>query len=221
MPSVYNKESGNELRQMVSQPAASVREGRQGFDDSLDQKSDDVLITLFQNGEEKAFRILVDRYQEKVRNLIYSIFNNAELVDDLSQEVFIKVYENLRAFRFQSSFYTWLYRIAVNRSRDELRKRKIRKLFSLQSMIEKSDREVEVKLVSEPKNFDNEELITKALQALPENFRAAIILKDIDGLSYEEMATVMQCQIGTVKSRLSRARSMLRRVLKPLLEESI
>jgi RNA polymerase sigma-70 factor (ECF subfamily) len=186
----------------------------------MDQKSDEILITLFHQGEEEAFRILVERYQEKIRNLIYSIFNEPEIVDDLAQEVFIKAYEGLVHFRFQSSFYTWLYRIAINRSRDEMRKRKLRKWLSLHAMMESQDAEFHQKMTTQPVSTDAQEIVAQGLRQLPETFRIAIILKDIEGLSYEQMAEVMQCEIGTVKSRLSRARRMLRTVLQPLLEET-
>lgn len=196
--------------------------GRNGQDTgrNADDRSDEILVTLFQQGDEGAFRVLVERYQEKIRNLIYSIFSEPGLVDDLSQEVFIKAYEGLSNFRFQSSLYTWLYRIAVNRSRDEMRKRKLRKWLSLHAMMESRDTEFHQKMTTQPVSTDAEEIVTKGLQQLPEKFRIAIILKDIEGLSYEQMADVMQCEIGTVKSRLSRARSMLRKVVKPLLEEA-
>ena len=187
-------------------------------DSSLDEKSDDVLITLFQSGEEEVFRILVERYTQRVRNLIYSIFNEASLVDDIAQEVFIRVYEALPRFRFESSFYTWLYRITVNKSRDELRKRRTRKFFSLHSMLDASSDELQSKIRVFPEDGSAKELVNKGLQQLPEKFRIPIILKDIDGLSYEEMAEIMQCEVGTVKSRLSRARSMLRNILAPLLD---
>ncbi len=187
-------------------------------DSSLDEKSDDVLITLFQSGEEEVFRILVERYTQRVRNLIYSIFNEASLVDDIAQEVFIRVYEALPRFRFESSFYTWLYRITVNKSRDELRKRKTRKFFSLHSMLDASSEELQSKIRVFPEDGSAKELVSKGLQQLPEKFRIPIVLKDIDGLSYEEMAEIMQCEVGTVKSRLSRGRAMLRRILAPLLD---
>ena len=205
-------ESNNIPRRMVNQ--AVVR----ASDTPLDEKSDDVLITLFQSGEEEVFRILVERYTQRVRNLIYSIFNEASLVDDIAQEVFIRVYEALPRFRFESSFYTWLYRITVNKSRDELRKRRTRKFFSLHSMLDASSDELQSKIRVFPEDGSAKELVNKGLQQLPEKFRIPIILKDIDGLSYEEMAEIMQCEVGTVKSRLSRARSMLRNILAPLLD---
>jgi len=200
--------------------AMAGRNGRGAGQQHLDDRSDEILVTRFQQGDEAAFRLLVERYQEKIRNLIFSIFNDTELVDDLAQEVFIKAYEGLPNFRFQSSLYTWLYRIAVNRSRDEMRKRKVRKWLSLHALMESNDRELHQKMTTQPDATDAAEIVSKGLQQLPEKFRIAIVLKDIEGLSYEEIADVMQCEVGTVKSRLSRARSMLRTVVQPLLEEA-
>lgn len=192
----------------------------QAVDQSDEQKSDEVLITLFQSGDEGAFRLLVERHQEKIRNLIYSIFHEPGLIDDLAQEVFIKAYEALPQFRFESSLYTWLYRIAVNKCRDELRKRKVRKILSLQTLMESADQELRDKMSVDPHNSETQDLLAKGLTQLPEKFRLPVVLKDIDGLSYEEIGNVMQCGVGTVKSRLSRGRSMLRKILRPLLEES-
>ena len=185
---------------------------------STEVMDDEALIELFQDGDERAFRQLVDRYAQRVRNLIFSIFNDASVVDDIAQEVFIRVYEGLPRFRFESSFYTWLYRIAVNKSRDEMRKRRAKRFLSLHALLENSNQELQTKLRVHPDDNDAKELVTKGLQRLPEKFRVPIILKDIDGLSYEEMAEVMQCEVGTVKSRLSRARTMMRTILTPLLE---
>jgi len=182
----------------------------------IEQKSDDSLIMLFQSGEKNAFRFLLERYQEKVRNLIFSIFNEPDIVDDLAQEVFIKAYEALHNFRFESSFYTWLYRIAVNRSRDEMRRRKVKRFFTFQAVESTSKLKVENLLTT---TFDDEnmrEVIENALKKLPEKYRMPIILKDIDGLSYDEISEVLKCEVGTVKSRLSRGRTMLREILKPL-----
>lgn len=187
---------------------------------SLDEKSDDVLVTLFQSGEEAAFRILVERYAQRVRNLIYSIFNEPSLVDDIAQEVFIRVFEALPRFRFESSFYTWLYRITINKSRDEMRKRRSKKFLSLNMLLDNPSSDFQSKIRVYPVDESAKELVNKGLQSLPEKFRIPIVLKDIDGMSYEEMAEIMQCEIGTVKSRLSRARAMLREILAPLLDRS-
>lgn len=179
---------------------------------------DDILITRFQAGDEHAFRQLMERHSERVRNLIFSIFHSAELVDDLTQDVFIKVYRALAQFRFDAAFSTWLYRIAVNHCRDEMRKRKLRRFVSLQSLLDSRDKEVAMKTSVNPQESETRELIDRGLQDLPEKFRIPVVLKDVEGLSYEEMADVMQCEMGTVKSRLSRGRNMLRVYLKPLLE---
>lgn len=208
----------NEPRQRASDHSASMLANK--ADDRLESKSDEVLVSLFQAGDDAVFRLLVERHQERIRNLLHSIFHEPEIIDDLAQEVFIKAYEGLGRFRFESSFYTWLYRIAVNRSRDELRKRKIRRFFSFQSLDDAEDREFRERIAVEPKSSETQELVEKGLKALPEKFRLPVILKDLDGLSYEEIAEVLQCEIGTVKSRLSRGRAMLRTILKPLLEEA-
>jgi RNA polymerase sigma-70 factor (ECF subfamily) len=187
--------------------------------EAFESRDDEALITLFQQGDTKAFRQLVERYQERVRNLLFSMFHEEETVNDLTQEVFIKVYEALPGFRFESSFYTWLYRIAVNKGRDELRKRRIRRIFSLQTILDSPGGEVKNHMVTHQKENEVQELIAKGLQRLPEKFRLAVVLKDMNGFSYEEMAEVMQCEVGTVKSRLSRGRAMLRIFLRPFLEE--
>jgi RNA polymerase sigma-70 factor (ECF subfamily) len=191
----------------------------QAAGDTVTHKSDEVLITLFQTGERDAFRILVERYQERVRNIIYSIFHEQSIVDDLAQEVFVKAYQALPRFRFESSFYTWLYRITVNKSRDELRKRKVRRFFIFQPLDESAEKEIGGGSLAHGPQHDARELVTEGLKKLPEKFRLPIVLKDIEGMSYEEIAEIMQCEIGTVKSRLSRGRAMLRHALKPLLEE--
>ena len=187
--------------------------------DILRKMNDDALITAFQGGDHDVYRFLVERHQERIRNLLFSIFHDRDFIDDLAQEVFIKAYQALPHFRFEASFYTWLYRIAVNKSRDELRKKKIRRFFSFQTLDEGIEKELNVRLSVPPEDRDTQELVALGLKSLPEKFRTAVVLKDIDGLSYEEIAEVMQCELGTVKSRISRARSMLRKALKPLMEE--
>jgi len=182
-----------------------------------EQKSDDSLIVLFQNGEKEVFRFLVERYQEKVRNIVFSIFNDADLVDDISQEVFIKVFQALHNFRFESSFYTWIYRITVNKCRDELRKKKVKRFFSFHSFEKTTNLKIENMATT---TFDDENMvgvIQETIKKLPEKFRMPIILKDIDGLSYDEIAEVLDCEVGTVKSRLSRGRTMLKELLMPIL----
>lgn len=182
------------------------------------EPGDDILITRFQAGDDDAFRLLLERYTERIRNLVFSIFHDTDLIDDITQDVFIKTYRALPHFRFDASFYTWLYRITVNHCRDIMRKQKLRKMLSLHSLMETRDRELTVKTSVQPADTDTQEWIQKGLQKLPEKYRLPVILKDMEGCSYEEMADIMQCELGTVKSRLSRGRSMLRDWLRPMLE---
>jgi RNA polymerase sigma-70 factor (ECF subfamily) len=184
----------------------------------IEEMGDDILVTRFQSGDEHAFRLLMERHSERVRNLIFSIFHSADLVDDLTQDVFLKVYRALGHFRFDAAFSTWLYRIAVNHCRDEMRKRKLRRSVSLFTLLDSRDKEVTMKTSVKPQENETRELIDRGLQRLPDKYRIPVILKDMEGCSYEEMADIMQCELGTVKSRLSRGRNMLRVYLKPLLE---
>lgn len=187
---------------------------------ALQKIEDEAIISAFQSGDKDAYRLLVERYQEKIRNLLFSIFHDRDFIDDLAQEVFIKAYQALPTFRFESSFYTWLYKIAVNKSRDELRKKKLRRFFSFQNLDEGINNEINIRLSVSPENRDTQEIVSLGLQTLPEKFKTAVILKDIEGLPYEEIAKIMNCELGTVKSRISRGRAMLRKALKPLLDEA-
>lgn len=182
------------------------------------EPGDDLLITRFQAGDEDAFRWLLERYAERIRNLVYGIFHDADLIDDITQDVFIKAYRALPGFRFDASFYTWLYRITVNHCRDIMRRQKRRNMLSLQTLLENRDRELTEKTSVQPQDNDTQEWVQSGLQKLPDKYRIPVVLKDLEGCTYEEMADIMQCELGTVKSRLSRGRSMLRSWLAPLLE---
>jgi RNA polymerase sigma-70 factor (ECF subfamily) len=171
------------------------------------------LIKRFIEGDESTFKTLVHRHKEKVRNIIYLTVSRTESVDDIAQEVFITVYKNLKHFRFESQFTTWLYRITVNKCKDHLRKMKIRGIF------------VPVKENEEPgynhinDNIDVSEIVRKSINKLPEKLRTPLLLKDIEGFSYQEIADTVQCEVGTVKSRIFRARESLRNMLKPYEQE--
>ena len=196
--------SGSSASQMPSRP---------------ERQSDEILITLFQSGEEGAFRTLVERYQEKIRNLVHTILHDRGVVDDVAQDVFIKAYEALPRFRFESSFYTWVYQIAINRSRDELRKKKVRRFFSFESVEESTGRGIDERMSVPPEDIEIKEIVTWGLRQLPEKYRMPVVLKDMDGMSYDEIAAALDCELGTVKSRISRGRAMLRKKLGPLLED--
>ena len=180
----------------------------------LNLDDDFSLIKRFIEGDEYTFNTLVQRHKEKVRNIIYLTLGNHDMVDDIAQEVFLTVYKNLGSFRFESQFTTWLYRITVNKCKDQLRKMKIRNIFS---PIKES--EEELGYTSSPENSDIKEIVQKAIAKLPEKLRVPLLLKDIEGLSYQEIAESVQCEIGTVKSRIFRAREGLRIMLNPYKEE--
>jgi RNA polymerase sigma-70 factor (ECF subfamily) len=172
------------------------------------------LIRLSQKGDGEAFGHLVERYKGKVFSLAYGWTRNRAVADDLAQEIFIKAYFSLPKFKFKSEFGTWLYRIAVNHIKDYLRKNKIRqKEISLEEVgraiaSEQGDRPEE-----EQTGEKRRELVWGALARLPEKYRVILTLRDIQGLSYEEIARILHLSPGTVDSRLFRARKRLREKL--------
>ncbi|MBZ0200704.1 MAG: sigma-70 family RNA polymerase sigma factor [Ignavibacteriaceae bacterium] len=171
------------------------------------------LIQRFIEGEESCFANLVHRHKEKVRNIIYITLTDTGSVDDIAQEVFITVYKSLKHFRFESQFTTWLYRITVNKCKDHLRKVKIRSIFTpIRDDFEYGDE-------SNSTYSDVPEIMQRAIKKLPEKLRTPLLLKDIEGLSYQEIAEAVQCEIGTVKSRIFRARVGLKNILKPYEQE--
>ncbi|MDZ7623561.1 MAG: sigma-70 family RNA polymerase sigma factor [Ignavibacteriaceae bacterium] len=172
------------------------------------------IIRQFVDGDKSAFQILVKRHKEKVRNIIYITMNNSALVDDIAQDVFITVYRNLKHFRFESQFTTWLYRITVNRCKDYLRKMNVRKIFF---PIEEGS---EVSEYSSPvENNDISRIVMDAISKLPVKLRMPLILKDIEGFSYQEISETLKCEMGTVKSRIFRGREKLKEILQPLEKE--
>ena len=176
----------------------------------LNLDDDFSLIKRFIEGDESTFNTLVQRHKEKVRNIIYLTLGNNDQVDDIAQEVFLTVYKNLNSFRFESQFTTWLYRITVNKCKDYLRKIKIRNIFS---PIKENENELGYNPSSD--DSDIKEIVHKAISKLPDKLRIPLMLKDIEGLSYQEISESIQCEIGTVKSRIFRAREGLRALLKP------
>lgn len=172
------------------------------------------LIKRFIDGDESVFAELVKRHKDKVRNIIYLTLTNSDLVDDIAQEVFITVYKNLKNFRFESQFTTWIYRITINKCKDHLRKKNIRKIFL---PIKDNDEEPVFETINE--DSDIKQIVRNAIAALPDKLRIPIVLKDLEGFSYQEIAESMDCEIGTVKSRIFRGREALKKMLQPLEKE--
>ncbi|MDI3522967.1 MAG: polymerase sigma-70 factor, subfamily [Bacillota bacterium] len=176
--------------------------------------ADEVLVSACRRGDQDAFATLVERYQGKIYNLAYRLLGNADDAGEMAQEVFCRAYVKLGEFRGEASFSTWLYRIAHNICYDELRRRRRRPVASLEAETESRTR-LEVPAPQPgPAELCARQAVRERLQqliaTLPPDQRTALVLRDIQDLSYEEMAQVLQCSLGTIKSRLNRARRTLR-----------
>lgn len=193
-----------------------INEGMQQAQNIFSLKDDFSLIKAFNEGEETAFNDLVNRHKEKVRNLIYLNLGSTSSIDDISQEVFLSVYRKLKQFRFQSQFTTWLYTITINKIRDHVRKQKIMSVFSAFSS---DDTENVVEPGSFKENFDINEMVRDAVARLPRKLKEPLILRDFEGMSYQEIADATGIEIGTIKSRIFRARESLKKMLQPWREE--
>ena len=173
------------------------------------------LIKRFIDGDESTFKILMLKHKDKVRNLVFLTMGNRELVDDVSQEVFISVFNKLKFFRFESQFTTWLYRITVNKCKDHLRKIKIRSIF-----IPIKDTDENIGGYSKPsESIDVKEVVQAAIEKLPEKLKVPLVMREMDGLSYKEIADQLFCEVGTIKSRIFRARETLKIYLQPFESE--
>lgn len=176
---------------------------------------DEVLVQKTKNGDLDAFDELVRRYEGKIYGMAYRFVGNHADANDLAQDTFIRVYQALAGFRGDAAFSTWLYRIAANICRDELRKRQRRRSVSMDEMIDASPANVPTAdgSYSPEETVQRRELqrqVQFCLNELSDDHRLVLIMREIQGLSYEEIASALQCSMGTVKSRISRARSALK-----------
>jgi len=185
--------------------------------------ADQLLVERVQKGDKKAFDALVLKYQQKVANLISRYIRDPAEVLDVTQEAFIKAYRALPNFRGDSAFYTWLYRVAINTAKNHLAtaSRRPPKDDIEAETAEQMDMGTRLKEQDTPEQLAMQgqvaETISAALEALPDDLRMAITLREFEGLSYEEIAEAMDCPIGTVRSRIFRAREAIDKKLKPLL----
>ncbi|WP_372869672.1 RNA polymerase sigma factor RpoE [Shewanella sp.] len=188
------------------------------------QKSDQELVELVQRGDKNAFNLLVLRYQSRVINLISRYVRNQADVADVAQEAFIKAYRALANFRGESAFYTWLYRIAVNTAKNHLVSQGRRAPANDVDADEAEyyDGSDALKEFASPERLmlsdEIKRVVFETLEELPEELKMAISLRELDGMSYEDIANVMECPVGTVRSRIFRAREVIDRKLQPLLE---
>ena len=189
--------------------------------------SDSALVERAVAGDKKAFELLVIKYQRRIQRLIGRMVRDVDLVEDIAQETFIRAYRALAQFRGDAQFYTWLYRIAVNTAKKALMDLKrnptvSENFFKSDDDDETSPLENELTSSETPDavlaSKEIAQIINAALDALPEELRLAISLREIEGLSYEEISQAMSCPIGTVRSRIFRAREAISQKVKPLLE---
>lgn len=190
-----------------------------------DRDIDQQIVERVQRGDKRAFDLLVTKYQRKIFRLLSRLIRDPAEIEDVAQEAFIKAYRALPNFRGDSAFYTWLYRIAINTAKNYLVALTRRPLeadiegpdgepMALDEMQADDETPEKILLVEEIKDT-----IISTIEALPEDLRTAIMLREVDGLSYEEIAEAMDCPIGTVRSRIFRAREAIDSKLKPLMEQ--
>lgn len=186
--------------------------------------TDQELVKRVQAGDQTAFNVLVLRYQHRVLKLVSRFARDTAEAEDIAQEAFIKAYRALASFRGESAFYTWLYRIAVNTAKNAVVSNRRRPVdFDLdREDPEQFERQSGLKEIDTPEGLLlSEEIrgtVAKAIEQLPDDLRMAITLRELEGLSYEEIAEVMECPVGTVRSRIFRAREAIDRKLGPLLD---
>jgi RNA polymerase sigma-70 factor (ECF subfamily) len=197
----------------------SVREQLRTLDDSA-------VVAQFLGGEERAFQELVDRYQTRLLNFVYRTIGDREKAEDLVQEVFIRVYRHIARFDATKKFSTWIYTIASNLAKNELRNRSRNPLVLFQTIKknwEDEDRPLQFEdATSRPDDLYRKrhlrELVDEATAKLPEHHRQVFVLRELEGKSYEEIAEITDCNLGTVKSRLNRARNSFAEIIAPWLE---
>ncbi len=189
-----------------------------------DREVDQQLVERAQSGDKHAFELLVAKYQRRLGRLISRFVRDAAEAEDVTQDAFIKAYRALPSFRGDSAFYTWLYRIGINTAKNHLLAQGRRAPTTTAYDSEEAEDFEDASLLHEVATPENElmskqvvEVVNASLQQLPDDLRVALTLREIEGLSYEEIAAVMNCPVGTVRSRIFRAREAVAENLRPLL----
>ncbi|MRR50068.1 MAG: RNA polymerase sigma factor RpoE [Rhodocyclaceae bacterium] len=192
-----------------------------------DREADQVLVERVQSGDQRAYGLLVSKYQRKLLRLVSRLVRDPAEAEDVVQEAFIKAYRALPGFRGDSAFYTWLYRIGVNTAKNWLVSQGRRVPTSTDLSSEDAEDYGESELLTDADTPERmlaskqmAATVNAAMDALPEDLRTAVSLREIDGLSYEEIAQIMDCPIGTVRSRIFRAREAIAGRLRPLLDSN-
>ena len=189
-----------------------------------DREIDQALVDRAQRGDKQAFDLLVSKYQRKLARLLSRFIRDPAEIEDVTQEAFIKAYRALPSFRGDSAFYTWLYRIGINTAKNFLVSLGRRAPTTTEFNSEEAETFEDAEHLRDVNTPENElmsrqiaETVNDTLGALPEELRSAITLREIEGLSYEDIASIMNCPIGTVRSRIFRAREAIAERLRPLL----
>jgi RNA polymerase sigma-70 factor (ECF subfamily) len=190
----------------------------------LEQMTDEQLMSLFQDGDVRCFNILVERYKNQLMNFIYRFLGDRVASEDLVQETFLRLYRKKHYYKEIAKFSTWIYTIAGNLAKSELRRRKRRNFFSIHSSGE-DEREFDIPdTAADPMQNAETNMVMKEIQdaiaALPDHFREVVLMRDVQELSYDEIATALDIPLGTVKSRVNRGRLRLQEQLEPLLNKS-
>jgi RNA polymerase sigma-70 factor (ECF subfamily) len=185
--------------------------------------SDEQLVARAQQGDKRSFDLLVLKYQHKVLALVRRFVRDPVEAEDIAQEAFVKAYRALASFRGESAFYTWLYRIAVNAAKNALDSRKRRPgsdvdIDEIEEFAFSDSLRVEENPESLLASEDLQRVVQETLAGLPDELRQALVLREFEGMSYEEIAAEMSCPIGTVRSRIFRAREAIDHAIRPLLE---
>ena len=184
------------------------------------ETTDEELVSAFQKGDETAFVKIVNRYKQRLTRLAWSVVHNEDDAMDVVQEVFIKIYRKLHSFRRSSKLYTWLYRIVMNHSIDYVRKRPSAIITHSDEMqYELADNDKSMRPDVHMLNLELRDKIFSAVDKLPKKQRKTVVLREVEDLSYNEIAEIMDCSVGTVMSRLYYARERLRKLLKPYINE--
>jgi RNA polymerase sigma-70 factor (ECF subfamily) len=190
------------------------------------QETDEELIAAFQGGSESAFNQIVSRYKNPLTNFVYRFLGDYDECDDIVQEAFVRVYRNKHAYTPQAKFSTWIYTIAGNLAKSRLRQKERHRMFSLSALWTSDEDAREVEIPDERYASDRRadsslkfEHIQKALNSISPKYREVVVLRDIQELTYEEIAKVTGLNLGTVKSRIKRGRTMLQKLLKDIIDE--
>lgn len=219
------RESSHVLPVETVQPQAAAVSQEKTRTMSSERDIDHELVLRVQRGDKKAFELLVNKYHRKIGRLLSRMIRDQAEIEDVTQDAFIKAYRALPAFRGESAFYTWLYRIAINTAKNYLASLGRRPVLSTEYEDEDGDTLDTASQLPDMNTPETEMMnrqivatVNQAVEALPEELRTAITLREMEGLSYEDIAAVMNCPIGTVRSRIFRAREAIATKLRPMIE---